>query len=228
MTNKNDGADRRVIDSAVEIVQAPPASGEAEFGAQIWNKLLRFAELLESEGQLRGLVGPREMQRLWDRHILNSLPISDYVPEGASLSDVGSGAGFPGIVIAIIRPDLQIYLIETMERRVEWLNFVVKELALENVTVIRSRAEDLVGNHATDFVTARAVAALKKLIPWTLPLTKPGGSLLALKGDRAEQEIDDAIPQFKKYNVRWADVYEVPVWGSSEGTRIVELRKHDR
>ncbi|MFC5369331.1 16S rRNA (guanine(527)-N(7))-methyltransferase RsmG [Arcanobacterium bovis] len=208
-------------------VQDPPAGGAEKFGADVWSKLLKFAKLLEDEGQLRGLVGPREMARLWDRHILNSLPICEYVSQGASLSDVGSGAGFPGVVIAVVRPDVKVFLIETMERRVEWLRYVAEQLDLANVEILHARAEDLVGKHTTDYVTARAVAALKKLIPWTLPLTKLGGSLLALKGGKAEQEIDEAVPQLKKYKVKWADIYDVDVWGCDEGTRVVELRKHD-
>ncbi|MBM7824447.1 16S rRNA (guanine527-N7)-methyltransferase [Arcanobacterium pluranimalium] len=216
MTNQNEDV----------AVQCAPAGGAEHFGADVWAKLLLFAKLLEDEGQLRGLVGPREMARLWDRHILNSLPICEYLDKNSSLSDVGSGAGFPGVVIAVVRPDVKVYLIETMERRVDWLRYVVEKLELRNVEIIHSRAEELVGKHATDYVTARAVAALKKLIPWTLPLTKPGGSLLALKGGKAEQEIDDAIPYLKKYKVKWADVHDVPVWGCDEGTRVVELRKH--
>ncbi|XCB29153.1 16S rRNA (guanine(527)-N(7))-methyltransferase RsmG [Arcanobacterium hippocoleae] len=209
------------------IVQKPPAGGSAHFGEKAWDNLLHFAQLLEFAGQVRGLVGPREMDKLWSRHILNSTALLDYLPQGCTLSDVGSGAGFPGIVIAAIRSDVHVYLIETMERRVDWLKLAVAELQLNNVTVLHSRAEDLIGQHQTQFVTARAVAALKKLIPWTLPLVSNGGSLLALKGERAEAEIADAIKQLRKFKADWADVYDVAVWGSAEGTRVLEVKKNN-
>lgn len=206
-------------------VQHPPRGGSAHFGENEWQKLLHFAKLLESEGQLRGLVGPREMDKLWSRHILNSTALLDFLPQGCALSDVGSGAGFPGIVIAAIRPDMKVYLIETMERRVEWLHFIQDELALSNVVIFHARAEELIGKHCTQFVTARAVAALKKLIPWTLPLVSAGGSLLALKGARAEAEIDEAVSQLRKYKADWADVHDVDVWGCVENTRVLEVKK---
>ncbi|MDR6939580.1 16S rRNA (guanine(527)-N(7))-methyltransferase RsmG [Arcanobacterium hippocoleae] len=205
--------------------QSPPAGGIERFGEEAWQKLLGFAQLLESEGQLRGLVGPREMDKLWSRHILNSTALLEFLPHGSELSDVGSGAGFPGMVIAAIRPDINVYLIETMERRADWLKYVKDELKILNVQVIRARAEELVGKHSTKFVTARAVAALKKLIPWTLPLVSENGSLLALKGIRAEAEIDEAKKQLKKYSAAWADIYDVDVWGTDEGTRVLEVKK---
>lgn len=205
-------------------VEEPPTGGVAHFGELEWDRLLRFVELLEDEGQLRGLIGPREMGRLWSRHLLNSTAISEFVDPDVQLADVGSGAGFPGLVTAIIRRDLDVHLIDSMERRTDWLSYCVDELELTNVTVVRSRAEDL-GTMNADVVTARAVAALKKLVPWTLPLVKPGGSLIALKGARAEEEIDEAAQVLRKYKVDWADVYDVDVWGSKEGARVVELRK---
>ena len=202
-----------------------PEGGAEHFGAEAWDKLVAFYDLLLAEGELRGLVGPREMDKLWERHILNSTAIDDFVPEGARLSDVGSGAGFPGLVMACIRPDLKVTLIESMQRRTEWLEYAAEKLGLENVRVIRSRAEDLKGKHSADVVTCRAVAALKKLVPWTLPLVKSGGSLVALKGERAGQEIDDATNELKRYRVKWAEVHQVPVWGADESTHVVELRK---
>lgn len=207
------------------IIQEPPQGGSSHFGEKEWEKLLKFAKLLAGEGNIRGLVGPREMSKIWDRHILNSTALLEYLPKYCELSDIGSGAGFPGIVIAALRPDIKVYLIETMERRVEWLNFVKEKLELDNVIVIRSRAEELIGKHHTKYVTARAVAALKKLIPLTLPLVSAGGSLLALKGQRAEAEIDDAVKQLKKFKAAGVEIHEVAIWGSAEGTRILEVKK---
>ena len=206
-------------------VEDAPEGGAEHFGEESWSKLLGFAQMLTAEGELRGLVGPRELERLWSRHILNSTPVAEFLPDRGRVADVGSGAGFPGIVLAIIRPDLTFDLIETMERRTVWLEDVKAELGLENVNVIRSRAEDLPRDYGVDVVTARAVAALKKLIPWTLPLLKPGGCLVALKGQRAEQEIEDADAQLMKFKAQSARVYDVDVWGTDEGTRILEVVK---
>ncbi|VEI13342.1 16S rRNA (guanine(527)-N(7))-methyltransferase RsmG [Trueperella bialowiezensis] len=206
-------------------VEPAPDGGAARFGEEAWQKLVSFSEMLSAEGELRGLVGPRELERLWTRHILNSTAVCEFLPDSGLVADVGSGAGFPGIVLAIVRPDLRFDLIETMERRTDWLDHVKQELDLANVRVIRSRAEDMPKRYAADVVTARAVAALKKLIPWTLPLLKPGGHLAALKGQRAEQEIQDAHSQLMKFNAQRADVYDVDVWGSDEGTRVLLVEK---
>ncbi|MFY9263055.1 MAG: 16S rRNA (guanine(527)-N(7))-methyltransferase RsmG [Arcanobacterium sp.] len=206
-------------------MEQAPAGGVAEFGEKIWSQLLHLAELLESEGQLRGLVGPREMDKLWSRHILNSLAIIDFIPEGAKLADVGSGAGFPGLVTAIVRPDLDVHLIDSLGRRTDWLEYAVDNIGLSNVTIYNKRAEELHGKLVVDVVTARAVAALKKLIPYTLPLVKSGGQLVALKGSRAEIEVDESVKQLNKFNVDWVDIHDVDVWGTDEGTRVVVLQK---
>lgn len=151
----------------------------------------RYAEMLVRPGVDRGVIGPREADRLWDRHLLNSAVLSELVPDGAQLLDVGSGAGLPGIPLAIARPDLTIVLLEAMARRVVWLQEVVAELGLV-VAVHRGRAEDpgvrleLGGN---DIVTARAVAPLGRLAGWCLPLVAPGGRLLAVKGAGAAAEV---------------------------------------
>ncbi|QOR46710.1 16S rRNA (guanine(527)-N(7))-methyltransferase RsmG [Trueperella pecoris] len=181
--------------------------------------------MLVDEGELRGLIGPRELERLWSRHILNSTAVAEFLPESGTVADVGSGAGFPGIVLAILRPDLRFDLIETMERRTQWLEDVEDVLGLQNVRVVRSRAEDLPASYKVEATTARAVAALKKLLPWTLPLLVPGGKLVALKGGRAEQEIFEAEKQLMKYGAQSAYTHDVDVWGTDEGTRIVEVVK---
>ncbi len=206
-------------------VEDAPAGGAEHFGEEAWEKLLGFARMLTEEGELRGLVGPRELERLWSRHILNSTAVAEFLPKRGRVADVGSGAGFPGIVLAIMRPDLTFDLIEPMERRTNWLQDVKGELALENVNVIRARAEDMTKTYEADVVTARAVAALKKLLPWTLPLLKPGGHLIALKGQRAEQEIVDAENQLMTFNAQSAYTYDVDVWGTDEGTRVIDVEK---
>ncbi|TNC18367.1 16S rRNA (guanine(527)-N(7))-methyltransferase RsmG, partial [Georgenia sp. 311] len=181
--------------------------------------------LLVREGELRGLIGPRELPRLWSRHLLNSSAVAGFVPHGATFGDVGSGAGFPGVVVALMRPDLEVTLIEPMERRVAWLHDVASELSIENVTVERARAEELHGAREFDVVSARAVAALKKLISWVAPLIAPGGSLVALKGERAALEIDEAAKALRKYRLRDARVYEVLVPGTDDPTRVVTAER---
>lgn len=205
--------------------ELPPIEGDKHFGVEIWEQLLAFSRLIEAEGELRGLVGPREMSKLWSRHILNSTAIIDFIPKNAELVDVGSGAGFPGLITAIARPDLHVNLVDSLGRRTDWLSFVVLELGLSNVSVFNQRSEDLFGTISADVVTARAVAALKKLIPWTMPLLRSGGQLVALKGGRAEQEIQDADKILRKFDAQWVDVHDVDVWGSGEGTRVLVVQK---
>lgn len=207
------------------LVEATPQGGIEHFGAEVWEKLVLFKDLLVAEGEKRGLIGPRELDKLWSRHILNSTAILDYIDDGSSVADVGSGAGFPGLVAAIVRPDLDLHLIDSLGRRTDWLLYAVDELDLENVKIFNNRAEELVGKVTCDVVTARAVAALKKLLPWTMPLTKPGGKLVLLKGGRAEIEIDDADKQLRKFNAEWVDLYNVDVWGTSESTRVVVVKR---
>ncbi|MCV2392846.1 16S rRNA (guanine(527)-N(7))-methyltransferase RsmG [Actinotalea sp. M2MS4P-6] len=152
--------------------------------------LRRFAELLADEGVRRGLIGPREVPRLWERHLLNCAAAASLVPPGR-LVDVGSGAGLPGVVLAALRPDVEVVLLEPMERRTRWLTEVVDDLGL-GVEVLRGRAEEQQGRLYADAVTARAVAPLERLAGWTLPLLRRGGELLALKGERASDELAEA------------------------------------
>ena len=146
-----------------------------------------FVDLLTSAGVDRGLIGPREVPRIWERHVLNCAVVVPRVPLGATVADVGSGAGLPGLVWAIARPDLQMTLIEPLLRRVVFLEEAVQLLRLEQVKVLRARAEDV--GERFDVVTARAVAPLERLAGWCLPLVRPGGVLLALKGRTAEEEV---------------------------------------
>jgi 16S rRNA (guanine527-N7)-methyltransferase len=150
----------------------------------------RYAELLATEGVVRGLIGPREVPRLWDRHIMNSAVVAPRVPSAATVADVGSGAGLPGLVWAIARPDIRMTLVEPLLRRTTFLEEVVAHLGLTNVEVLRSRAEDVDARY--DVVTARAVAALDKLGRWCMPLVKPGGVMLAMKGRSAADEVESA------------------------------------
>ena len=147
----------------------------------------RYVDLLATWGIERGLIGPREVPRLWERHILNCAAVTPRIPAGASVADVGSGAGLPGLVWAIARPDLSVTLIEPLLRRATFLTEVIEELGLSNVRVVRARASDV--SETFDVVTARAVADLGKLGGWCLPLVKPGGVLLALKGESASSEV---------------------------------------
>ena len=169
---------------------APPESASSVFGDAL-PAAVRFAELLAAAGIERGLIGPREVERLWERHLLNSAVVGERVPDGARVVDLGSGAGLPGVPLILARPDLDVTLLEPMARRVAWLEEVVDALGL-SATVLRGRAEEpsikrLAG---ADVVTARAVAPLDRLWGWSAPLLRQGGRLVALKGESAADEIE--------------------------------------
>jgi len=167
---------------------APPPAAAAVCGDALAG-MAAYAELLAGPGVAHGLIGPREVPRLWERHLLNCAVVVPTVPTGSSVIDVGSGAGLPGLVWALLRPDLAIVLVEPLLRRAEFLAVAVQELALTEVRVVRARAEDLAGRYAADIVTARAVAPLPRLLSWTLPLVRPGGRLMAFKGRSASAEL---------------------------------------
>ena len=169
----------------------PPPTAVAVFGAHL-PRLERFAHLLASDGVERGLIGPREVERLWTRHLLNCAVVAPAVPASAHVADVGSGAGLPGVVWALARPDLAVTLIEPLLRRSTFLQEAVATLDLGNVTVVRARAEELHGRTRFTVVTARAVAPLERLARWCLPLVEPGGELIAFKGQSALAELDAA------------------------------------
>lgn len=160
--------------------------------------LLTYQDRLATVGLERGLIGPREVDRLWDRHIINSAALESVIPKGVTVIDVGSGAGLPGIPLALVRPDLKVVLLEPLLRRSIFLQETVDLLGIgDRVHVVRGRAEDKLVPPA-DVVTARAVAALDKLITWCWPLVKKGGRIVALKGERAQQEIDEAAGTLRK------------------------------
>jgi 16S rRNA (guanine527-N7)-methyltransferase len=170
----------------------PPAAAAA-FGAGL-PRAEQFAALLATDGIVRGMIGPAEVSRLWSRHLLNSIAIAPLIPRDVDVLDVGSGAGLPGIPLAIARPDLAITLVEPLLRRATWLEEVVGALGLDRVEVVRARAEELSGRISATYVTARAVAPLPRLAAWCLPLVRPEGYLLALKGRSARDELAAAGP----------------------------------
>jgi 16S rRNA (guanine527-N7)-methyltransferase len=189
-------------------VPAPPAAAAALFGAAV-DRAIAYADLLATEGTVRGLLGPREMPRLWDRHLLNSVVVAELIPPGARVVDAGSGAGLPGIPLALARPDLAVTLLEPLARRHAFLEECVARLGLTTVTVVRGRAEEGPIRRAlggADVVTARAVAPLDRLAGWCLPLLRPGGLLLAVKGDTAAAELAAARPALTRAGAATAEV----------------------
>lgn len=187
-----------------------------------------YADLLATAGAERGLIGPREVPRLWERHLLNCAVVQELIPRGAEVIDVGSGAGLPGIVLAIARPDCHLHLLDSMERRVAWLRWVVEQLGLEGVTVHRGRAEESAGRLSAPVVTARAVSQLDQLAQWCLPLVSPGGQLLAIKGHSAADELAVARPTVARLGVTSADIVEVGGRFVTPATTVVRLRRSQR
>ena len=187
------------------------------------NQLQQFHDLLAVEGPIRGLLGPKEVEKLWDRHIGNSLVLESLLPEGCSLIDIGTGAGLPGIPIAIARPDLEIHLVEPMQRRIEFLELAVAKLGLSNTQIHRARAEQLHGQLVADLVTARAVASVKDLIQWCEPLLNSHGRLVLLKGEKAEIELKEAKPTMHKHGLVLDDIVLLGQDLLIEPTRAVVL-----
>lgn len=214
-----------MADVSRETVPAPdPAVAAQVFASGRLTLLERYAGLLATEGVTRGLIGPREVPRLWDRHLLNCGLLAPLIPDGATVADLGSGAGLPGVVLAIARPDLTVTLVEPMARRVGFLEEVRAELELSNVEVVRARAEQWPRNGRFDVVTARALAALPKLLAWCLPLVAEHGELLAMKGSSAQDEIVAAAEELGRWGVR-ADVVTASVPGSSVTTVVRVVRE---
>ena len=181
---------------ALEATLRPAA--ERVFGDAV-PRAERYVGHLATTGTEWGLLGPREVPRLWERHVLNCAVVAELLPEGALVADVGSGAGLPGLCLALARPDCRFTLIEPLERRVTWLEMVVADLGLTNVEVVRARSEQVADEIQVDVVTARAVSALKTLLPLTMPLLRSSGELLAIKGRSAADEITAAQKPLRKY-----------------------------
>jgi len=203
-------------------VPDPPPAAKNLFPTGRWPLVERYAEWLADDGVVRGLIGPREVPRLWERHLLNCAVLEAWVPAQATVADVGSGAGLPGLVLAIARPDVRVSLIEPLLRRTTFLTEVVDDLGLgEQVEVIRARAEG-VTDRTFSVVTARAVAPLDRLAGWCLPLVKPGGDLLALKGSSAREELAAATSSLSAHGVA-GEVVEAGVGVLSEATCVVRI-----
>ena len=186
-----------------------------------------YEAILMREGDTRGLLGPRELEIVWDRHILNCLTLVELIPLNSTVADIGSGAGLPGIVLAIARPDLAVTLVEPTLRRVEFLNETKAELNLENLSIIQGRAEDLIKGQKFEIVTARAVAPMKKLLNLCLPLLKPGGYLLALKGEKASIELTEALEQISKWNATSLGVVKLGLEINTQATAVVVKAKEN-
>ncbi|TFD47770.1 16S rRNA (guanine(527)-N(7))-methyltransferase RsmG [Cryobacterium frigoriphilum] len=202
------------LDLETEPIQA------AELCGDHLEQVRAFTHDLADQGEILGLIGPVEIPRLWSRHILNCAVVAPLLRPGV-VGDVGSGAGLPGLVLAILRPDVSFVLIEPMERRVAWLNDQVASLALANVTVTRARAEEVHPEHPFDQVTARAVSAFRTLIPLTAPLLRSGGELVLMKGARAEEEIEGAAKAIRKYRLHDVEVVTLGEGVLPDVTRVI-------
>lgn len=205
-------------------LEKEPAFAAEFFGAQI--ELARgYANRLAKDSETFGLLGPRELPKIWSRHVLNSALLSELVPESAKVADVGSGAGLPGIPMAIAQPKAQFTLIEPMERRANWLITVVEDLGIKNVEVLRARAEDV---HRTDFdiVTARAVAALDKLLRLLTPLTRGSKlkTVLAMKGSRAPEEIQQAKSRLDRLGFGEPEILTLGQGKAPETATVVRIK----
>lgn len=187
----------------------------------------RYTELLATEGVVRGLIGPREAPKLWGRHVLNSAVVAEALPQDSRVCDIGTGAGLPGIVLAIARPDLEVTLVEPLLRRTTFLQEVVDELELGRVTVHRGRADDLHGERTYDVVTSRAVAPLDRLLEWSMPLVAADGSLVAMKGRSIQEEIAGARPVLERYRCAEPEVIAVGHDVVEPTTTLVRVRWAD-
>jgi 16S rRNA (guanine527-N7)-methyltransferase len=221
---------RAAVTGSADVVADGAAAGSA--GAELFGEALpkaeRFAELLIGAGVERGVLGPAEADRIWDRHLLNCGAVARLVPAKCSLIDLGSGAGLPGIVLAILLPGAAVTLLEPLARRVEFLRQCVADLELANVEVVRGRAEDLAGQLAGDVVTARAVAPLDKLAGLCLGLARPGGRVLAMKGSTAEAELAKARPVLTRLGVTDARIVQAASAGGRAAATVVTFTAPER
>lgn len=220
---KHDPPDRSTDGLETAEVPRAPVQAELIFGDRL-PLAKRYAELLAGSGVIRGLIGPRESPRLWDRHILNCAVVTELIDPDSTVVDVGSGAGLPGLVMSIRRPDLAVTLVEPLLRRVRWLEEVIADLGLPNVTVARGRAETLWDVLApADVVTSRAVSALANLAVWSVPLVRPGGWWLPMKGASVAEEIEQSRDLLASVGVTGIDIIECGVDVLDEPTIVARL-----
>lgn len=202
----------------------PEPAAAAQIAGDRLEVLREFAKDLGTRGEPLGLIGPLEPARLWTRHLLNSAILAPLITTGSRVADIGTGGGMPGLVLAIVRPDANFVLIEPMERRCAWLAEQVDRLGLENVEIKRGRVEEFHDAFTVDQVTARAVTALRKLVPIAAPLLRSGGQLLLLKGATVEQEIAAAQKQLRRFGLREIEVSELGAGLLDETTRVFTAR----
>jgi 16S rRNA (guanine527-N7)-methyltransferase len=208
---------------APSVAGPEPPAGALEIFGSVFPIARRYANILATDGIIRGLIGPHETARLWDRHLLNCAVVADLMPRRATLLDIGSGAGLPGIVLAMLLPEVQVTLLEPMARRVEFLDECRAALGLRNVAVRRGRAEEVRGQVRAEVVTARAVAPLDRLAGLAIPLVQPGGMVLALKGQRAAAEADAAGPVLRRLGVSDVAVLRAGVGKIAPPATVVRL-----
>jgi 16S rRNA (guanine527-N7)-methyltransferase len=196
---------------------------EPDVAAELFGDRIGLARAYTADlgrrGEQLGLIGPLELPRLWSRHVINCALVAPLLRAGL-VGDVGSGAGLPGLVLAIARPDARLVLIEPMERRVDWLRHEAAELGLDNVDVVRARAEEVVLESKLDQVTARAVTALSKLIPATAPLVRSGGEMIFMKGARVHDEVEAAAKVIRKARLSHIEVLTLGEGTAPEETRV--------
>ena len=195
--------------STVSRETPPPTPAAVELFGEHLTTVTAYAALLCDDGTVRGLIGPREVSRVWERHVLNSAVLAELVDQGRSVCDVGSGAGLPGIPLAIARPDLSVTLVEPLLRRTRFLEEAVGRLGLANVRVVRARADELHGTEEFDVVTSRAVAPLDRLARWSLPLVRRGGAMLAIKGSSAPEEVTKAAKALRRLGAGEPEVLRI-------------------
>lgn len=209
-----------MADVSRETPEQEPDAAASVFGDRI-DLARRFTAALIAQGEERGLIGPLELPRIWTRHILNSAVAAPLFTAGWRVGDIGSGAGLPGLVLAIARPDVRWVLIEPMERRVAWLTEQTEDLGLDNVEVVRARGEDWAEGPVLDAVTARAVSAFRTLIPITAPLVRAGGELILMKGANAANEITAAEKTIRKFRLSEVRVEPIGDGVVAEPTRVI-------